>query len=352
VYGQSNGVGNVPAYLPALDQLAKPAAEPAPVVNACYMVTGDPALAQKLEMIGKALAQTSDQKEIALCRFQQAEILAQAVPNLNAEQREPILRQIADSLCDAVRYDRTAYARLLGLEKQVTQTMPGSDVAAYVTFREMQASEAGVIQAGCLHTRLADFVEKYPRASDTPQAMLQLALSCELTGKSDEAKQWYAQLASAFPNTPLAAKGEGALRRLNLEGKVLHLALPLLFSDDEHKDVPFDIDELRGKTVIVYFWSSSQESASTDLRRFGAMVRAHSNVALLSVNLDQNPNTARATLREDATPCTHIFQRGGVDGVVARRFGIISLPHMMLVAPTGVVVRQSVESTALGELIP
>jgi hypothetical protein len=127
----------------------------------------------------------------------------------------------------------------------------------------------------------------------------------------------------------------------------MSFALPLLFAEDDRKDIPFDVDELRGKSVIVYFWASSQEQCVADFVRLSEFLKHHKDVALLSVNLDRTPQDVRKHLRDCQLPGTHVFQRGGLDGVVAKRYGIISLPHMMLVAPNGVVVRQSLEFGAL-----
>ena len=154
---------------------------------------------------------------------------------------------------------------MLALEQEVVQTMPGSDLAAYVTYREIEASETGDLPASHLHDRLTAFIAAYPKASETPAALLQLGESCEMIGKRDKAKGWYSQLARTFPNAPAAFKAEGAVRRLSIEGKVLHLALPLLITENEKKDVAFDVDELRGKIVIVYFWAAWQERCRADL---------------------------------------------------------------------------------------
>ena len=57
---------------------------------------------------------------------------------------------------------------------------------------------------------LAKFVQLYPTADDTPDALIQLGMGCEFGGKEDQAKNYYLALATKFPAHPLAAKAKGA----------------------------------------------------------------------------------------------------------------------------------------------
>ena len=79
----------------------------------------------------------------------------------------------------------------------MTKDQAGSQVAAYITFREMQAdfalrpakgSESAKSQEQLLE-RLAKFVQDYPQGEDTPDALMQLAMVSELMGKETEAKR-------------------------------------------------------------------------------------------------------------------------------------------------------------------
>ena len=54
---------------------------------------------------------------------------------------------------------------------------------------------------------------------------------------------------------------------------------------------------------------------------------------------------------KDAGPGVHVFQREGFDGVVAERFGIVTLPDVMLVGRDGAVIRQRAEPTGLDDLL-
>ena len=231
------GIGTLSASTGARAQApAKPAFLPAPEAGeagkSTESVPVDPALAAKIEANNAALANAHSPEEIVRCSLQQVETLSQVGANLSLDKRAPVLREIADCLCGAAAYEPAARAKLLKLEQEIVKTMPGSDLAAYVTYREIEAGESGAFPAGRLHDRLAAFIKAYPKSSETPNVLLQLGTSCEMTGKREDAKGWYATLVHEFPQSPLAAKAEGAYRRLEIEGKELRLALPLLATEN------------------------------------------------------------------------------------------------------------------------
>src|SRR5262249_25841590 len=72
-----------------------------------------------------------------------ADLLEKIIALDKPESRDQWIRQLADSLSTAAQSspagETAGYERLLRLEKQIVAAMPGSNLAAYVTFREMQA---------------------------------------------------------------------------------------------------------------------------------------------------------------------------------------------------------------------
>src|SRR5439155_26659165 len=134
--------------------------------------------------------------------------------------------------------DKAAYQRLVKLEERAAEASPGSALAAYIAYREMwteytlklqtsTTSELKKVQEAWLE-RLTKFVSTYPKAEDTPEALLQLGMVSEFLDKEIEAKKWYAKLGHDFADKIQGPKGTGAVRRLEMEGKTLKLAGPLL----------------------------------------------------------------------------------------------------------------------------
>lgn len=277
--------------------------------------------------------------------LKRADILEQIVGVVKATERDPWIRQVADSLSSAVQAgtaDTTPASRLASLEKQLNSHMPGSNLTAYVTFRRMQADysnqlgkakdkEFSKVQQDWLD-KLTGFVKSYPKAEDTPDAMLQLGMVCEFLGKEVEAKNWYSSLAKTFPDKPQGKKGAGAGQRLDLEGKPMQVVGPLL-SDPS---TAYDMDQLRGKIVVVYYYASWNGQAPGDFGKLKTLLDANkSDVALLCVNLDASAEEARAFLKSNPGPGTHLFQPGGLESKLATQYGVMVLPSIFLVGKDG-----------------
>lgn len=285
-----------------------------------------------------------------------ADLLERIVAEVKPEDRDPWIRQVADSLGTAAQSgDAMGLTRLLSLEKQLTEAMPGHNLAAYVTFREMQADYSKKIGEGNFEKtqqawleRLGKFVATYPKAEDTADALLQCGMVSEFLNKEVDAKNWYAQLVKTFPDKPQALKAAGAVRRLDLDNKSLKLAGPLL-SDPS---TAFDIDQMTGKIVIVYYWASWNSQSVGDFAKIKLLLdQSAGKVELLCVNLDNTAEEARAFLKRSPTPGIHLFQQGGLEGKLATEYGIMVLPNLFLVGKDGKVANKSVQVSNLDEEI-
>ncbi|HJT79484.1 MAG TPA: thioredoxin-like domain-containing protein [Gemmataceae bacterium] len=292
-----------------------------------------------------------------------ADLLEQVIEKAKPEKRDPWIRQLADCLTTASQAspggDRTAYKRLLNLEEQIVKAMPGSGLAAYITYREMTADNAAKISDkdnapnfGKLQeqwvARLTKFVQDYPRAEDTPDALLQLGWVSEFMNKETEAKNWYQQLVSNFADAPQAKKADGAHRRLEIEGKPMELTGPTLAGG------AFDINQLRGKVVVVYYWASWNDQCASDFAKLKALADKYGGqgMELVTVNLDAQAKDATDFLARSPLPGTHLFQPGGLDSSpLALQYGIMGLPTLFLVGKDGKVLSRTVQVGTLDESV-
>lgn len=317
---------------------------------------GDPELQKLMEELGKVDAvppketgTTGPNPDVVRFNLHRADVLQRIIAKAKAEERDQWLRQLADCFNAATLSsplgDRAAYDRLLELEKQVAKDQPGSPVAAYITFREMQADFAlrpsnGTDSAQTqnqLLQRLAKFVEDYPQGEDTPDALIQLGMVSELMGKETEAKNWYKQLIKNHPDKKsFGDKAEGALRRFDLEGKPLELAAPM------SNGSRFDINSLHGKVVIVYYWDRSNQQSIGDFARLRELLRVYGGkgLELVCINLDNSPPLAGSA---ENPPGMQIAQAGGLESPLANQYGIVVLPTMFLIGPDGKVVSRTVQ---------
>jgi thiol-disulfide isomerase/thioredoxin len=291
--------------------------------------------------------------ELAQHHLKRADILERIVGKVKAADRDPWIRQVADSLSTAAQSDPSNTAsmtRLLKLEQQLGSALPaGHALAAYVTYREMQADYSrslppygketnfNKVQEAWL-ARLAKFVQAFPKGEDTPDALLQAGMVSEFLNKEVEAKNWYKQLKDHFGDKPQARKAEGSIRRLELEGKNLALSGPML----NDPNITFDMDQKRGKVVIVYYWASWNNQCTGDFTKLKGLLDTHSGkVELVCVNLDNSIEEARKYLQSTPAPGTHLHQDGGLESKMATDYGIQVLPTIFIVGKDGKVASRN-----------
>jgi hypothetical protein len=324
-------------------------------------VAQDPKLQKLVEELTaldkKAIGTGADAVKHHLSR---ADLLEKIVGSVKASERDPWIRQVADSLASAVQAgtakDTAAATRLASLEKQLRQVLEGSNLTGYVVFRRMQADYSVKLAAATEKTfdkvqkdwvdSLTAYVKAYSKAEDAPDAMLQLGMVSEFLGKDTEAKNWYGKLAKDFADKPQGAKAAGAVRRLELEGKAMTLSGTKL---DDPKTTA-GLDDLRGKLVIVYYWASWNGQASSDFSKLKALVTANpKDVAVLTVNLDTTPEEAKAFVGKNSPVGTHLYQKGGLDGKLATDYGVMVLPGAFVVGKDGKCLNRAAQVGTLEE---
>ncbi len=312
----------------------------------------DPALQALLSQLGALDAnppKTSDSAganpELATYNLKRADLLNQIVAKVKPEEREQWMHQVADCLGAAAQSspesDKTAYQRLQKLEEQFEKSMPKSNLTAYIAFREISAENSLLTKSGMDNAKVQDkwlerlrrFVDTYPKGEDTPEALMQLGMFSEVIDKEIEAKNWYTRLVGEFADHPLAAKAQGALMELSgtqLDGK------------------PFNIADLRGKMVVVYYWGGwNKERCVGDLATLRLLLDTYAGkLALVCVNLDNTADDARSFLQHVQAPGIHLFQAGGLESPLATQYGIMFLPHLVLVDKDGKVLSRAVQQVS------
>ncbi len=276
--------------------------------------------------------------------LQRADLVEQIIAEVKDTEREPWIRQVADSLSSAAQNgtvsDTTALTRLGRLVEQIVKVMPGSNLAAYVSFRQLQAdytlkindrkSNFNAVQTEWVET-LTKFVTTYPKAEDTPDAIMQLGTVNEFLQKDTEAKNWYNQVVRNYADTKQAIKAKGAIRRLELDGQPMPLVGPTL----KDPTASFNVDSLRGKYVIVYYWASWTSQSVGDFAKLKLILDGNKDVELLAINLDNTLDEARAFLSKSPAPGVHLRQEGGLECKLATDYGVTLPPNVFLLGKDG-----------------
>lgn len=270
-------------------------------------------------------------------------------------------KQLADNLSAAAQYApadkvETPLGRLRRLQEQISRQAPGSNLAGYVAFRVLWTEYNGKLgqdskaQAEWLE-KLAQFVQTYPQADDTPDALRYIAMGYEFAGKDEDAKRCWQQLASHFPNHPSAKQAQGAVRRLELTGQVLALQGKTASGED------FDLSSLRGKVVLVYYWASYGKTREEDFTRLKQLAEKYGpkGLAIVTVNLDDQPEDGLALLKQVSFPAVHLVQPagdgGGLNGPLATQYGILGVPTLFLVGKDGKVLHRNLQMSNLEEAV-
>jgi thiol-disulfide isomerase/thioredoxin len=274
------------------------------------------------------------------------------------EDREQWVRQVADCLAVAAQNspasDKSVYQRLVALRDKVAKDQPGGNLAGYVTYCEVMTDynvrsskangdEANKVQKDLLD-KLAKFVQDYPKAENTPDSLMQLAMISELMNEEGQAKKWYEMFCKNYSTHPQAGKMKGAWDRLELNGKDLALAGATLTSGAR-----FDVKSLHGKVVVVYYWASWNGQCAGDMEKLKNLltVYAAKGLEVVCVNLDNTPAEAKNFVQGKQAPSTQLYEQGGMTGKLGEQYGIMVLPTMFLVGKDGKVINHAEQMTTV-----
>jgi hypothetical protein len=314
-------------------------------------------LKSQLGQVSAMLAAARAPAEIRLYSQRQADFIAHIVNGSPPRDQAAWVRQMAECLVLAAANspagDTVALDRLRLLANEVARARPGGELAAAITFCQMQARFAaqrrdqGADAAEVQKERregLRRFIEEYAHAVDTPAAILELALLNESVGEKAEARTWYRRLAEQCRGSDLADKAKGALRRLDAPGGYVFLTAPLLESASDSSPDSFDLVKHRGKVVVLYFWLARSQRCQAEFRDLQRLIDRYSGAGLevVTVSLDPAPAEARHVLQASSIDAVNLHQPGGFDGPFTTRYGVMAVPMIFLIGRGGLLVEENI----------
>jgi thiol-disulfide isomerase/thioredoxin len=308
----------------------------------------------ELQNIDKQLAEAAPAQQEKL-NARRAALLNQLIERSKDDaERAQWTRQLADTVSLAVQSGTYADG-LKELETLLAAVEKDSDkeLAPYVKFRmltaqygqDLQTPDADIskVQATWAES-LTAFAKDYPQAADTPDAILQLAIALESSGKEKEAADWYATLAKDHASSSAATKAKGAKTRLESVGKTMTLRGRTVDGKT------LDIAALKGRIVVVHYWASYSEPCLDDLKPLAQLYTKYGRDGFVPVGvcLDHNPESVAAQLKKQPLNWPQIYEPGGLEGNrLANEMGIVTLPVMILVDKTGTVVNRNIHASEL-----
>jgi len=293
-----------------------------------------------------------------------ADVIEKVLPLVQGnKQRGDWIRQYADGLAAAVQTGQypNGLKRLTGLQERIQQDKV---LLGHVWYRRLLAEYAVRLQNSQEEEQreatqdwwldqLEKYASRWPKSDDAADAIIQLAISLEIMGRLDDARNWYRRLAQDHPRTNGGIRARGALRRLDLTGKKLDLAGKSLNGQN------ITAADYLGKVTLVVFWATWATPYTTDLPTIEAAYGKYQKAGfeVLGVNLDANAASVAPFIQKYGGRWQHIRDAGGTDGALAKDFGIVSVPTMFLVDKRGIVrggitsenLNQAVESLLQGK---
>ncbi|MBN2577461.1 MAG: redoxin domain-containing protein [Pirellulales bacterium] len=269
------------------------------------------------------------------------------------EERGQWLRQLADMLGAAVQMKQCpdGLDRLKKLSERIQKDEADQNLAAYVCFTQLTAEHTLALQAPKTdfakvqtewQAALKQFLDDYPKAPVSAEAMLQLAIGEEFAGQDDAAVKWYDRVAKEFPDTSAGKKALGARNRLASEGKAITLG------GRSVSGTPLDLNQFRGKTVLIQYWATWSDPSKNDMPVLKDLLTKYGrDFTVLGINVDPNRQDLEEYLKENKLPWPQIFEEGGLDSPPANQLGILTVPTMILVDPQGRVVNRNIQASEI-----
>jgi thiol-disulfide isomerase/thioredoxin len=308
---------------------------------------------QKLDV--DAARAGADETATVRYQLQRAELLQQLAERAkSAEDRVEWQKQSADSLITAIQLNASEEAamRLKKMFDAVREQEGGAGLASYIAFRQISveyfrkmqtpANDFAAVQKEWLEN-LEKFVTEFPEAEDAPEALSQLAIGMEFTGKEDAARTHYSKLTESFPQSAPARRAQGAIDRLDLVGKSITLR------GAELRRGTVDLQQFRGKVVLVDYWATTCDPWKQDLPRLKELYAKYhrKGFEIISVSLDSEKTDVTKFVQSAAISWPVIFEPGALDSPLALQYGILALPTQFLVDADGKVVSRSIHVSQL-----
>jgi len=257
--------------------------------------------------------------------------------------RDKWLRDLADFIYTAVTVD--AYSTGISKLQAIGNSMKDNnlEVAAYMQYRTIEATYIASQSNPQMRTDivysnriqgLEQLVSDFPNTTTAAQVQLELVSEYEMTARPDDAKKAAQGVISSHPNTLMADKAAGVIRRMDSVGKAF------AFQGTSTTGSTININQYNGKIVLLYFWSSWADPAGTEaaaMKRIQALYE-RDGLSIIGINLDETADVMQAYVTQHVTRWPNIHEPGGLDSRPAVYAGVNLPPFFILIDKEGRVV--------------
>ena len=310
----------------------------------------------KLEQLDQKLVSASAKQKPALNKSRANLLLQLANVSATAGERNQWLKQLADMVSAAAQDGSFpgGLAYLKAIEEKLAEQNKSNSLIAYFEFQRMLAEYYGATLSNPkvdhlkAHAKwledLEAFVEAHPKNEHCAEALRQLAMGTEISGQNETAEKWYRQIVANHPTSIHAPMARGAIVRLSSVGK------PLKLSGKAVAGGNIDVSKLRGRAVVVQYWTSSSDVCKSDHAVLSNLYKKYGGrrgLEIVGVNLDYSRNEAMNYLKEAKLPWPQLYEQGGFESRFAQEMGIVTVPMMMFIGPDGKVIDDNIQAAEI-----
>lgn len=228
------------------------------------------------------------------------------------------------------------------VEKLYQDALTGSDtpndikilarLALIQMHREALKDDSPKEKVNDVEAEIISFIRDFPNHDEVPRLEISRA---GLWEKRDQARAMIllGDLAKSA-NQAVAREASAQLRWRNLKKQPLSLKFNAVNSQ------PVDVEKLRGKVVLIVFWSTTHGGSVNELMK---LVPLHEKLKdkgfeIVGITFDSNKDRLQAFLQEKNLAWPQYFDGKGFKNEIAAQYALRSIPAMWLVDKKGMVV--------------
>ena len=307
-------------------------------------------LMAKYTEIDKNLQEAKDSAKSKLYN-DRTDVMLQIIPRTQTDEDKSLwIRMVASEA--SIGFQTSEYPKGLEVLESLMESPVTEGHREYVGWELIQAKSIDA-EIQDIMEMLEIYVGDFPKAENTPRALLQLAQFEEFSSSSnseDAALKWYAQAATDFSDSLEGRFAAGAKRRLNAYGEKLSLTGRTL----DNKQL--NIARYAGKKmVLVHYWSTQDELSTDDFELLISIRdRNPDDLQIVGVNLDDEAATALAYLKASQPKVNwpHLWAAGGkTESPHALYLGVNTVPLNLLLDNAGTVVENRIGTEMLDSII-
>lgn len=164
------------------------------------------------------------------------------------------------------------------------------------------------------------------------------------------------QVKADFPGTQVGAAVDDVLRMIEKQKQSLAMQATLkpgaVFPDFSEKSVagePLSLQQYKGKVVLVDFWATWCPPCVAELPNVLAAYQKYHDKGfeIIGISLDKDQGALDKFTKEKGMTWAQYYDGKGWENVLARKYGISSIPATFLVGPDGKIVARDLRGEAL-----